>query len=121
MKLDIYLKTNNYITTTQEITDIIGGFSGTYPKISIWELYSPPGTGITILKWAATYKGGRYWGFLRDDSTGWSANTVFETGEDETWLAAQNADYDVTMLKRRGDGIDWESILQIAKENNWGF
>jgi hypothetical protein len=41
--------------------------------------------------------------------------------DDEEALAAQNADFDVLKLKRRGDGIDWQYIIILAKTNLWGF
>lgn len=116
MRAANYLKKFEYVTTEDDLKKTLGFANDDTDPLYIWEMYR--NGGMTIYKWRC----GDFWGFLRDDSSGWSGCTVFESHDDEEWLAAQNADYDVKeALKRRGDGIDWKYILKIAQEWQWGF
>ena len=119
MKLENYLKKHGYITTEAEIANILGYNAGYERKLHVFPLYSMPDHDLTILSWVDRVSD--LWGFLRGDSGGWSGFVCFNSHDDELSLAAQNADFDVLLLKRRGDGIDWKYILSLAEKNCWGF
>lgn len=116
MKLANYLKKHESTTEERIAEQILGFEHGEKRDINVYLAYEE--NNLTVLKFIDRESG--LWGFLRDDNSGWSGFTCFTSHDDELSLAAQNADFDVLKLKRKGDGIDWKYILKLAKENKWG-
>ena len=80
-------------------------------------LFDHPKEDLTIWYWESS---GGSDGFIRDDSTGYTAIGKM-TGEDERTLAAWNCDFDIRILKNCLSEEELSNALADAKKNNWGF